>query len=647
MSTLYGYAGQVLKVNLSDGLVTSLPTADYAERFLGGKGLAARLYWEMVPHLIPAFAPDNCLICASGPAAGFTGFASSRWLACAKTAANDPESFSHGNLGGSWGNRLKYAGYDGIVVHGKADKPVYLWIHDKQVEFKNASHLWGKTTFEAYDALKAEHGPSSSVMTIGPAAENLVVFATLLADEGASGSGGTGAVMGSKNLKAVVVAGDTRPQAADPEKLRALADRLRKTFRGPAPKVWWVIPNITKTRACHGCGIGCTRQSYTDKTGRLFKSFCQPIDIYRRSASRYYHGWNEAILLAMRLCDGYGLDSCVIQAMIEWLNGCRKEGLLHGGDTGLPLEKIGSVEFIEALTRMIAYREGFGELLAQGTIKAAASLGQRASELVSWSVMNASNEVKDYDPRVTLHNALCIATEPRRPVQQIHEGSGALMSWLSWEAGDRGPASLTPEALRENAVIYWGSAAAADYTSYEGKALAAKRIQDRTYAFESTVLCNAIGRWPLLHRQTSGPALAAQIISAITGRDMDAIGFEKLGERVFNMQRAVSAVQGWGGRDGDRLLDFYHQEPLQYLRYDRECKVPGKDGTVASRKNTVIERSEFEKMKDEYYRLRGWDESTGLQTSAVLNALGLGDVAAELAKQGLLKQTPPVHRPVI
>ena len=635
--THYGYAGQILKVNLSDGKITRLPTAAYAERFLGGKGLAARLYWEMVPSLTGAFSPDNCLVCASGPAAGFTGFASSRWLVCGKTAANDPEAFSYGNLGGSWGNRLKYAGYDGIVVQGKADKPVYLFIHDEKVEIRDASHLWGKTSFESLDTLKAEHGQEASVLTIGPAAENLVVFATLLADEGASGSGGTGSIMGSKNLKAIVVAGDKRPVAADPEKLRSLADRLREMSKGPPPKMWWIIPKITKTQACHGCGIGCTRQSYTDKTGRLFKSFCQPIDIYRRSVYKYYDGWNEAILLAMRLCDGYGLDSCVMQAMIEWLNGCRKEGLLRDEDTGLPLSKIGSPEFIEALTRMIAYREGFGDLLARGTIKAAASVGKRASELISWSVMNRSNEVKDYDPMVTLHNAMCIATEPRRPVQQIHEGSGALMAWLAWEAGQSGPMSTTPEALRENAIKYWGSAAAADYSSYEGKALAARRIQDRTYAFESTILCNAIARWPMTRSKANGPGLASQIVAAITGRDIDEAEFEKIGERVFNMQRAVSTVQGWGGREGDRLLDFYHNEPIQYLRFDRECKVPGKNGETASLKNTVIERSEFDKMKDEYYRLRVWDEASGLQTRAGLEALGMGDVAQELAKKELVK----------
>jgi aldehyde:ferredoxin oxidoreductase len=637
---MYGHAGQCLKVNLSDNSIERLPTADYAGRFLGGKGVAARLYWEAVPSPTAAFSPENCLVCASGPAAGFTGFASSRWLVCGKTAANDPEAFSYGNLGGSWGNRLKSAGYDAIVVQGKADRPVYLWIHDDKVEFRDATHLWGKTSFASYDALKAEHGQMTSVLSIGQAAENLVVFATLLADQGASGSGGTGAIMGSKNLKAIVVAGDKKPVAAFPEKVRSLAELLREISRLPNPDMWWVIPGITRTEACHGCGLGCTRQSYKDGTGRSFKSFCQPIDIYRRQANKYYNGWNDSILLAMRLCDQYGLDSCVMQAMIEWLGKGYKEGLLKEKETGLPLSRIGTPEFIEALTRMITYREGFGTLLAQGTIKAAEAVGKRAAELISYSVMNRSNEVKDYDPRLALQNALCIATEPRRPVQQVHEGSGALIAWLDWQAGRTGPMSLSPEALRENAVRYWGGAAAGDYTSYEGKALAAKRIQDRTYAFESIVLCNA--RWPMTRNNGNGPELAAKIVSAITGRDLDEVELERTGERIFNIQRAINIVQGWRGRDSDTMLDFYYNEPIQYTRYDRDCKVPGRDGEVRSRKGTVIERKEFEKMKDEYYRLRGWDETSGLQTKAGLEALDLGDIAAGLKKKGLLKQVKTV-----
>ncbi len=638
--TEFGYAGEILKVDLSDGKITRLPTADYADRFPGGKGIAAKLYWDMVPPQAKAFDPANCLICTSGPVAGFTGFASSRWLACGKSAAGNPEAFCYGNLGGSWGNRLKYAGYDGIVVQGKAEKPVYLFVHDGTVEIRDASHLRGKSAFEASDSLKAELGKAVSVLTIGQAAENLVVFATLLADEGASGSGGIGSVMGSKMLKAIAVAGGKKPKAADPERLSKLAEHVRTLTRGPLPPFWWVIPGRTKTQACHGCGIGCTRQSYVDEKGNRFKCFCQQIDIYRRPAERYYNGWNEVILLAMRLCDQYGLDASVMQAMIEWLIRCYKEGVLRDEDTGLPLSKIGGPEFIEALTRKIALREGFGDMLAQGTIKAAEAVGGRARDLISYSVMNSSNEVKDYDPRLVLHNALLIATETRRPLQQVHEASGFLIGWLDWLDGMEG-AHLSPEVISKIADRYWGSAAAADYSSYEGKALAAKNIQDRTYAMESLILCNA--RWPMLYNPLTennvlGPDLASQIFSAVTGRESDEGEMDRTGERAFNLQRAILMRQGWGGREGDRLLDYLHDEPMQYLRFNRKCIVPGKDGEVTSRKGGVVDRAEFEKMKDEYYELRGWDVASGRQTKAKLEELQLGDIAADLESRGLLKQ---------
>jgi len=633
-----GYAGEILKVDLSSRKVSKLATADYAGRFLGGKGLATGLYWDNVPAEAGALDPENCLICASGPVTGFPGFTASRWLACGKTAAMDMETFSYGNLGGSWGIRLKYAGYDAIVVHGKADRPVYIFIHDGTVEIRDAAHLWGASAFAAEDQLKKELGKAVSVLTIGPAAENLVAFATVLADEGSSGSGGLGVVMGSKMLKAIAVAGEAKMAAAYPDKLQELAAYFRKLTKGPIPQMWWMIPGLTRARACYGCGVGCFRHVYTGEDGRRYKSLCQPIDIYRRPASKYYDGWNEVIMLAMRLCDGYGLDSSVMQAMIEWLIRCYKEGVLSDESTGLPLSAIGGPEFIEAITRKIALREGFGDTLARGTVEAAASIGGRAAELISYSVMNRTNEVKDYDPRLIVHNALLLAMEPRRSMQSIHEAAGVLIGWLDWLDGGGG--FVSPDVVRGISSRYWGSEEAADYTSYGGKALMAKKTQDRTSAFESLVFCNA--RWPMLSSPFTDdhlgvPDLPARILSAVTGREIDLAGLELTGERIYNLQRAVLLRDGWGGRSGDRLLDYHHTEPLQYLRFDRECKVPGKNGAVGSRKGMVVDRDEFEKMKDEYYQWRGWDIVTGLPTAAKLRELGLEDVAGELSGRGLLK----------
>jgi aldehyde:ferredoxin oxidoreductase len=235
---------------------------------------------------------------------------------------------------------------------------------------------------------------------------------------------------------------------------------------------------------------------------------------------KFYNGWNDEILLATRLCDGYGLDCSVTQAMIEWIIGCYKHGILTEENTGLPLEKIGGLEFIETLTRKIAYREGFGDLLAQGTIKAAEAIGGQAKDLISYSVMNRTSELTDYDPRLVLHNALPIATEPRKPVQPDHEAISLLFIWQDWGGMARNK-SLTPEFTRYVTSKYWGSIESGDYTTCTGKALAAKRIQDRSYAFESLILCNC--RWPMIFlspakSEIGGPDLASQIVFAVTGQ---------------------------------------------------------------------------------------------------------------------------------
>ena len=182
--------------------------------------------------------------------------------------------------------------------------------------------------------------------------------------------------------------------------------------------------------------------------------------------------------------------------------------------------------------------------------------------------MNRTNEVTDYDPRLVLHNALPIATEPRKPVQPDHEAVTLLFVLLSrggWASDKKQAAELTRYITNK----YWGSVESGDYTTYTGKALAAKRIQDRSYALESLVLCNS--KWPIialspLKNETGGPALASQIFSAVTGREMDELEMERIGERIFNQQRAVLLRQGWGGRSGDILLKHQHEESIQYLR---------------------------------------------------------------------------------
>ena len=205
MATEFGYAGKILRVDLSSGSVTDIPTANYADRFLGGRGIAAKIYWDEVSPNTRAFDPENRLLFLTGPLAGIAGLGGAKVQVCGKSAVTTPEYFCYASLGGSWAPYLKFAGYDGIVVQGKSDKPVYLFLHDGICEIRDASHLWGKGAIEVREQLKSELGTTTRVVATGPAGENMVVFANLLADEDSSGSGGLGAVMGSKGLKAIAI----------------------------------------------------------------------------------------------------------------------------------------------------------------------------------------------------------------------------------------------------------------------------------------------------------------------------------------------------------------------------------------------------------------------------------------------------------
>jgi aldehyde:ferredoxin oxidoreductase len=637
----FGYAGQILKIDLSNGKISQQPSADYTDKYIGGHGLASRLYWEMAPPEVKAADPENCFICANGPVTGFPGFAGFRWKICSKTPLIEPESFSYSNLGDRWGAVLKYAGYDALAVQGKAERLSYIYI-DGKVEIKDAAHLKGMSTFDTMDELKKELGKGVSVLTIGPAGENQVPYSIVLAEGGASGSGGIGAVMGSKNLKAIAVAGDKKPRAANPDKVKELVKNIRDN-RGYSNMFPLAIQGLTRLHSCFGCGIGCYRETYPAEKGRSYKALCQSSHLYEPWVMKYDPSKKRGFhLLATRLCDGYGLDTMVIQSVIELLEGCYQEGILDEKKTGLPLSKIGGAEFIEKLTKQIALKEGFGEILARGVAAAAGIVGPKATEILPRVISTRAGEKKDYDPRLFMTTALFYATEPRRPIQQLHEIILPAMWWRGIGPEVKPGSLLSTENLRRVAAKYWGSEVAADFSTYEGKVLAAKKIQDRVFAKESLVLCDLHWTEAQINRETgnSGDTVTeAQLYSAITGKEVDDEELAKMGERIFNLQRAILLRQGWGGRQGDKILDYYFTEPLKKgeIFIHPDGLMPGKGDEIITKVGAVVEKDKFEQMKTEYYTLRGWDTITGLPTRSKLQELKLEDVAEDLAGRGLLK----------
>ncbi len=638
----FGYAGKILKIDLSSGKRTEAPTADYADRFLGGRGLAAKIYWDEVPPEVAPFDQENHLLFVTGPLAGFTGLGCSRWEIWGKSPATDEPQFNHGNLGGNWGLGVKSAGYDAVVVHGKSDRLVYLLIQDGTVLVKDASAYWGKGGIETRERLKEELGKAMRVVTTGPAGENMVPMATPLADDDAVGCGGFGAVMGSKKLKAIVVGGTGKATAAHPEKLRELTryfrelrgSRRQSTFQ---PRPMAVDPSRIKKMTCLGC-IGCGRESYRAEDGQEGKFICHASMFYRPRTQRFYGQTNyDVSFKATKLCDDYGLETDAIDVMITWLSRCFRAGLLTEEGTGLPLSKIGSLEFMDTLAKKISYREGFGDVLARGTIQAADSIGREARDLIG-DLIHKAGQDDMYGGRLYITNGLIYAMEPRQPIDQLHEISRVNGQWTEW-AVKKENAFVSSDVFRAIAKRFWGSELAADFSTYEGKALAAKKIQDREYAKECLVACDSL--WPVTSVELSethvgDPTLESQVLSAVTGKQVDEEGYYRIGERVFNLRRAIMAREGHRGREGDRLPDFCFDRPLMHHFVSPEMLTPGKDGEVLSKKGSVVDRQKFEDLKSEYYQLRGWDVASGLQTAAKLRALDLPEVAKDLATRGLI-----------
>ncbi|MEE8470498.1 MAG: aldehyde ferredoxin oxidoreductase N-terminal domain-containing protein [Dehalococcoidia bacterium] len=634
-----GYAGNILRVNLSSGDMTKVSTETYSDLFLGGRGIAARIYWDEVPPQIDALDPENRLIFMTGPLSGIPGFAS-RFQVCGKSAHTN--LFSYSNLGGSWGAFLKYAGYDGIVVHGKAAKPVYLSIDGDSVELRDAAHLKGQSGFHTESKIREELGKTVRVLTVGPAGDNMVSFASFLAAENSCGAGGLAAVMGSKNLKAIAVRGNTKVPTADPERMQKVKERindLRANLPESMRTLGWIPPvHGLKSSLCRGCPTGCIRVTYRKPGGEERKFMCQGALFYGTRAQRYYGEENDVPLRATEICDDYGVDTRSIETMIMWLSRCHKAGLVSDEETGIPFSRMGSWEFIETLVRKISLREGFGDLLARGTHKAAEKLGSDTQKLLKdYITSTGDNDI--YGPRLFLTTGIFYAVEPRFPIHQLHEISVPVIFWSARIMG-MNDIFVTSDVMRSMARRFYGSEIAADFSTYEGKAEAAARIEDREYAKESLILCDL--SWPIYFAQNSpdhvgDPTVESQACAAATGKDLDESGLYQIGERVLNLQRAILAREGHRGREFDTIDEFNFTTPLKTDFVNPDCLVPGKNGEPFSRKGMVVDRAEFEKMKDEFYGIRGWDIATGLQTKAKLEELNLADVAQTLESEGLLR----------
>jgi aldehyde:ferredoxin oxidoreductase len=590
---------------------------------------------------VGAFDPENRLILMSGPL-GATGVqGASRFEVVGKSPMLMPEGFCYGNLGGFFGPHLKRAGYDGVVISGRSEKPVYVWIHDGKTKILDASLLWGKGVHDVREILKETHGKNVRFVTTGVAGENMCRSANLMTDNEGSATGGFGAVMGSKNLKAIAVLGSGSPLVANPEKLKELNQlTIRLNKRDPL-QVPFPEEQVRRTgkSSCYQCGLDCKyRNSFRTASGKDVVRKCQSMFVYLPWVFKRPGESTETAVDATGICNDLSICTMEMANIIHWLDSCYQSGYLTDKETGLDISKLGTHEFFENLANMIAYRQGFGDILAEGLLRAGEKLGDRAKA-------HFTNEVSDvgdgatYSGREYLMNGLLYALEPRQPIAMLHE-----TSWLTglWAMNQANPESspVTSKVFRAAATKFWGHEKAWDLTTHEGKAMAAVNIMNRTYVKDSLLLCDS--SWPIMVSwntpdRVGDPGLESQIFSAVTGNEADETGLNQYGERIFNLQRGVLLREGRHPKADDVPKAFNFTDPVETVFMNPDVIVPGPEQEVISRKGQTLDQDVFEAMQKEFYDLRGWDSESGLQKAKTLEHLGLSDLAQDLKQINMIE----------
>lgn len=647
MEKSYGWTGTVLRIDLTSGEKQLLPTQEMAEKFIGGRGFTAKIYWDDVSPAIDPLSPECPLIIMTGPLAGTPAIAGSRWFISGKSPLLYPEQYGLGSLGGTLGVALKSAGFDGLIISGRASKPSYLYINDGNVEIKDANGLWGLETFETLKKLRAEHGDKSQTLCIGPAGEKKVRLAIAMSENGTCGGSGFGAVMGSKNLKAITVIGTGKVAVAHSDKLKQINQQIHSLIKGKVlmdPSIEGI--ELIKRSPCRGCPGGCPRGIYKHTSGvEEVRKNCQSAYVYHTWDKKYHGGESsENPFLVTSLCNRYGLCTQEMGNMLHWLNKCIKNEIFTDEETGIPLSKIGSWEFIDTLIQKMVFRQGFGDLLAEGTIRAAHGAGKGSEKMLEGIVTKNGVSSNSYNPRYFITNAVFYATESTSTMNQLHEISFPMMRWAMWYASDGAMSPFSTEVIQKIAERFWKSKKAVDFFTYEGKAEVAYIIQNREYAKENLAVCDFL--YPLTtadgaEDHIGDPTLESRILSAVTGMEVDEEDYYLTGERVFNLQRAIRGREGLVGRKDDTLDEFNFTEGIEveegfFGLFNPEFMLPGPGGEIISRKGMVVERDKFEKMMDEYYSLRGWDVESGLQKKQKLKALSLSEIVSELGKLNLL-----------
>ncbi|MDJ0783050.1 MAG: aldehyde ferredoxin oxidoreductase family protein [Desulfosarcinaceae bacterium] len=617
-----GYAGKLLYVDLTSGQIQKTPFAtDFARANIGGLGFGTSIFVDLIKDKpsFDALSPDNPFILMTGPLTGCGLDATARWAVCSKSPLTG--FWGDANVGGYFGARLKCAGYDGIVITGAAHHPVYLYINDQQVELRDATAYWGKDVYSLTDLLsqelKTQSAAKGEVLAIGPAGEKRVRFANLIHKKGhAAGRTGMGAVWGAKNLKAIYVAGTGKIPIARPEQLKALRKELKAVYKesiyissiqsagtpahmdvgiigGDIPIKNWQLSDWEDidelgpasieekihagNRTCYGCRVACKKNAEV-KEGP-FKMAKGPGPEYETVAAFGTLCLNpdiESVAKANELCNRHGMDTISCGATIAFAIDCYENGLISTQETdGLELSW-GNAAAIVAMVDKIGKKEGFGAILAEGSARAAAAIGQGAAALLT-TVKGL--EAPMHDPRSAHGYGLAYGVSPRGA---CHEAS------LTYEV--EGGAIYIPELADLAEDLPEGS---------QGRAKLNVACQDYGMFFSNcAIFCN-LGGAPLNATQ------AVAMLNLVTGFDYSLEEIMGIGRRIWYRKRALTNL--FGARAKDDQLPKRLLTPL--------AQGPTKDSVP-----------DMELMLAEFYQLRGLDEN-GVPREAILKALGLSTLA--------------------
>ncbi len=614
-----GYMGKMLMVDLSKGdIEEEALDAKLCREYIGGYGIGARILFDRQKGGVDPLGPDNIFGIVSGPFTGTPAVSGTRFTVVGKSPLTG--GWGDANSGGYFGAHLKFAGYDAIFITGISVKPVYLFINNGKAELRDASHLWGKDTYETDDTLKSELGNDVEITCIGPSGEKLSKISAVMHGKGfAAARSGLGAVMGSKKLKAVAVKGNMKVPVADEDKARELRKKYLgelgghiewlKPFgtpflvdigvmNGDSPVKNWtgvgaidfpdvasiakeaVIAQQTKPLACYMCTIGCNAIMKAGQGEYKYEkgSHRPEYETIAMFGTNCLNNNLESIFKINDICNRYGIDSISAGATIAMAIECFEKGLITGADTDGIAMNWGNHKSIVDMTEKIVKREGFGDILADGVKVAAEKIGKGADE---FAIHIQGQELPAHDPKQAFHFAASYRLDPT-------PGRHFVGSELS-EAPAH-PSGLLPRF---------------DHNSFAGRGEARKIGSNFHHALVCAGMCLFV-YWAF---PTVDPI--AEFMSAITGWNTTNEELLTTGERIANLRQVFNL------REGLNLLEFKLSDRVL-------GKPPLKEGPVA---NVTIDE---DTMIKEYFDAMDWDLKTAKPSKVKLQELGLDYVVQEI-----------------